>query len=133
MWISIIIFFAFVAIFTIGFRYTLVFATRVVARNIEKTHKTTESILNTKLPPKEWIEKWTRKIERLGNSPSNSAIKDKLRLQAKEYSLKRLASLINYYENSNLVEDEETRLIILEELKEIGRFWDREWNSKIQL
>ncbi len=133
MWISIIIFFAFVVIFTIGFRYTLIFATRMVARNIEKTHKTTESILNTKLPPKEWIEKWTRKIERLGDSPSNSARRDKLRLQAKEYSLKRLASLINYYENSNLVEDEETRLIILEELREIGRFWDREWNSKIQL
>lgn len=133
MWISIIVFFIFVAIFTIGFKYTLLFATRLVARNIEKTHKMTESILDTRLPPKEWTERWARKIERLRDDPSNSARRDRLILQAKEYSLKRLSSLINYYRNSNLVEDEETRLIILEELREIGRFWEKEWNSKIQL
>lgn len=128
MWISVIIFFAFVVIFTIGFRYTVVFATRIVAKNIEKTHRTTESILNTKRPPKEWLEKWNKKIERLSNDPTR---RDKVRLQAKDYSLKRLASLINYYKNSNLIEDEETRFIILEELKEIGRFWEKEWNNII--
>jgi len=132
MWISIIIFFAFVAIFTIGFRYTVIFATRIVAKNIEKTHKTTESIINTKLPPKEWISKWGRKIEKLSDNPVDSARRDRLKLQAKDYSLKKLASLIKYYENSNLVEDEETRSIILEELREIGRSWEEEWDSKIQ-
>lgn len=83
MWISIIVFFVFVAIFTIGFRYTIVFATRLVARNIEKVHKTTESILDTKLPPNEWVEKWNRKIAKLTNSPSDLAKKEKFKLQAK--------------------------------------------------
>lgn len=133
MWISIIVFFAFVAIFTIGFRYTMVFATRMVARNIEKLHRTTEAILDTKLPPNEWIEKWNRRIERLGNAPSDLNKKEKLKLQAKNYSLKRLNSLIEYYKNSNLVEDEDTRFIILEELREIGRFWSKEWDRVIKI
>lgn len=132
MWISIIIFFVFVAIFTIGFRYTMVFATRMVAKNIEKIHRATEVILDTKMPPNEWIEKWNRKIERLGNAPSDLAKKEKLRLQAKNHSLKRLNSLLEYYKNSNLVEDEDTRFIILEELREIGRFWNKDWDRVVR-
>jgi len=133
MWISIIVFFVFVAIFTIGFRYTIVFATRLVARNIEKVHKTTESILDTKLPPNEWVEKWNRKIAKLTNSPSDLAKKEKFKLQAKNHSLKQLNSLIEYYKNSNLVEDEDTRFIILEELREIGRYWNKEWDRVIKV
>lgn len=133
MWISIIVFFVFVAIFTIGFRYTIVFATRLVARNIEKVHKTTESILDTKLPPNEWVEKWNRKIAKLTDSPSDLAKKEKFKLQAKNHSLKQLNSLIEYYKNSNLVEDEDTRFIILEELREIGRYWNKEWDRVIKV
>ncbi|MCX7795447.1 MAG: hypothetical protein N2380_02865 [bacterium] len=132
MWISIIIFFAFVAIFTIGFRYTMVFATRMVAKNIEKIHRTTESILDTKLPPNEWLEKWSKKIGRLGDTPNDLTKKERLRLQAKNHSLKRLSSLIEYYKNSNLVEDEDTRFLILEELREIGRFWNKDWDKVIR-
>lgn len=132
MWISIIVFFAFVAIFTIGFRYTMVLATRIVAKNIEKIHRNTESILDTKLPPNEWIEKWTKKMKRLGDRPSDLAKKEKFKLQAKNYSLKRLSSLMEYYKNSNLVEDEDTRFLILEELREIGRLWNKEWDRVIR-
>ncbi|MGC8972297.1 MAG: hypothetical protein ACP5K2_08945 [bacterium] len=133
MWISIIVFFVFVAIFTIGFRYTIVFATRLVAKNIEKVHKTTEAILDTKLPPNEWVEKWNRKIAKLTNTPSDLAKREKFKLQAKSHSLKRLNSLIEYYKNSNLIEDEETRFIILEELREISRYWSKEWDSVIKV
>jgi hypothetical protein len=131
MWISIVVFFAFVALFTIGFRYTVVFATRMVAKNMERLHRTTESILDTKLPPKDWTEKWDRKIRRLGDGPGDLAKKERLKLQAKNHSLKRLEALMNYYKNSNLVEDEETRFIILEELREIGRFWSKDWDKVV--
>jgi len=57
--------------------------------------------------------------------------KERLKLQAKNHSLKRLEALMNYYKNSNLVEDEETRFIILEELREIGRFWSKDWDKVV--
>jgi len=131
MWGAIIVFLIFVAIFTLLFRYTATLAGKIAAKNVEKTHKTAESIISTKMPPEDWIEKWKRKIKSVKDSSGDLKKINKLKLQAKEFSLKRLVSLIKYFENSNLVEDEETRKVILEELIRVGKFWEEDWDKII--
>jgi hypothetical protein len=127
IWGTIILFLAFIAIFTLSFRYTTILAGRIAAKNIEKTHKTAEYIISTRMPPEDWLERWKKKIKSVKNSSSDSKKIDHLGLQARDFSLKRLVSLIRYFENSNLVEDEETRKVILQELIDVGRFWKENW------
>jgi hypothetical protein len=127
IWGTIILFLAFIAIFTLSFRYTTILAGRIAAKNIEKTHKTAEYIISTRMPPEDWLERWKKKIKSVKNSSGDSKKIDHLGLQARDFSLKRLVSLIRYFENSNLVEDEETRKVILQELIDVGRFWKENW------
>lgn len=129
MWGAIIIFLVFIAIFTLSFRYTATLAGRIAAKNIEKTHKTAEYIISTKMPPEDWLEKWKKKIKSVKNSSGDSKKIDRLKLEARDSSLKKLTSLIKYFENSNLIEDEETRKIIIEELIGVGRFWKENWDE----
>ncbi|MGC8890473.1 MAG: hypothetical protein ACP5PC_07245 [bacterium] len=129
IWGIIILFLAFIAIFTLSFRYTTILAGRIAAKNVEKTHKIAEYIISTRMPPEDWLERWKRKIVAIKEGSGDPERIDKLKLQARDFSLKRLVSLIKYFENTNLVEDEGTRKVILQELIDVGRFWKENWEA----
>ncbi len=132
MWAAIIIFLVFVAVSTLLFRYTTILAGRMVGKKIEKTHRAAEYILSTKMPPEDWLEKWKKKIESIKKKSNDAEKINELKLKARDDSLKKLSSLVKYFENSDLVADEETRKIILEELAEADRLWKENW-SEVEL
>jgi len=132
MWAAIIIFLVFVAVSTLLFRYTTILAGRMVGKKIEKTHRAAEHIISTKMPPEDWLEKWKKKIESVKKKSNDADKINELKLKARDDSLKKLSSLVKYFENSDLVADEETRNIILEELAEADRLWKENW-SEVEL
>ncbi len=132
MWAAIIIFLVFVAVSTLLFRYTTILAGRMVGKKIEKTHRAAEHIISTKMPPEDWLEKWKKKIESVKKKSNDAEKINELKLKARDDSLKKLSSLVKYFENSDLVADEETRKIILEELAEVDRLWKENW-SEVEL
>ncbi|HOQ68122.1 MAG TPA: hypothetical protein PKU87_05755 [Candidatus Atribacteria bacterium] len=132
MWAAIIIFLVFVAVSTLLFRYTTILAGRMVGKKIEKTHRAAEHIISTKMPPEDWLEKWKKKIESVKKKSNDADKINELKLKARDDSLKKLSSLVKYFENSDLVADEETRKIILEELAEADRLWKENW-SEVEL
>ena len=132
MWAAIIIFLVFVAMSTLLFRYTTILAGRMVGKKIEKTHRAAEHIISTKMPPEDWLEKWKKKIESIKKKSNDAEKINELKLKARDDSLKKLSSLVKYFENSDLVADEETRKIILEELAEVDRLWKENW-SEVEL
>ncbi len=132
MWAAIIIFLVFVAVSTLLFRYTTILAGRMVGKKIEKTHRAAEHIISTKMPPEDWLEKWKKKIESIKKKSNDAEKINELKLKARDDSLKKLSSLVKYFENSDLVADEETRNIILEELAEADRLWKENW-SEVEL
>ncbi len=129
MWAAIIIFLVFVAVSTLLFRYTTILAGRMVGKKIEKTHRAAEYIISTKMPPEDWLEKWKKKIESIKKKSNDAEKINELKLKARDDSLKKLSSLVKYFENSDLVADEETREIILEELAEADRLWKENWSE----
>jgi len=130
MWAAIIILMVFITMFTLS--YTTILATRRVGENIENIHRAAEYIISTKMPPEDWLEKWKKKIESIKKKSNDAEKINELKLKARDDSLKKLSSLVKYFENSDLVADEETRKIILEELAEVDRLWKENW-SEVEL
>lgn len=130
MWAVVIILMVFATVFTLS--YTSIRVTRKIGENIEKTHRAAEHIISTKMPPEDWLEKWKKKIESVKKKSNDSEKINELKLKARDDSLKKLNSLVKYFENSDLVADEETRKIILEELSEADRLWKENW-SKVEI
>ena len=130
MWAAIIILMVFITMFTLS--YTTILATRRVGENIDNIHRAAEHIISTKMPPEDWLEKWKKKIESVKKKSNDAEKINELKLKARDDSLKKLSSLVKYFENSDLVADEETREIILEELAEADRLWKENW-SEVEL
>lgn len=78
---------------------------------IVKKHKAAEKILASKEPPKKWEKKLFQDQEK-----------------NKEYCLKKLRKLISHFEETKLVENEETRELLLNKLETIYNDWEkRDW------
>ncbi len=88
---------------------------RLVDSHIGSKHRDAESILQTGTPPEEWLKPFQRR----GTLPDDRTVQEKIRKSCST----RLNKLIEYFEKTTLVEDEETRGILLEELSEVRRQW----------
>lgn len=128
MGVAILLFIICVCSFTFMLKYNIILVGKIAGRQIERTHKAAEAILNTKRPPKEWIEKWERKMDTARDVPNREAEAERIKMRAKKDSVRRLDSLIGYFRATSLMEDEETRLILLEELRKIRRLWNDNWD-----
>lgn len=94
----------------------IAFVHRMVESQIGSKHRDAELILQTGKPPDTWLKPFKRR----GTLPDDPLVQEK----AYETCRTRLNKLIAYFEKTTLVEDEETRGILLEELSEVRRQWD---------
>jgi len=77
---------------------------RAMTRAIERRHRAMEEILETRRPPEAWV----------AEEPPD---------RAKRRALRELDRLIDYAENSRLVESEETRELLIQQLSEVRKEW----------
>ena len=98
-------------------RVFYLFVTSSIGGFIQRKHKAIERILNTRTPCSEWLDPWRKWA---GCSGSQAAAIH----GAKGACLKHLDSLIRYARRSTLVDDEETRSLLLEQLESVRKEWD---------
>ncbi len=127
-----LLFLGFIVFFVLTLRLAVILMGRFAGVYVDKKHKAAETIVNTGRAPKDWTSKFERKIKltkEAGGSPSRiMAIKEK----ARGTLLKKIDQLTEYFKASTLVQDEETRQILLNELRKARRRWEEEdWEEII--
>ncbi len=119
MLVSIIVFLAFVALFTLVFRYTTRTIGQRVGEWVDRRHRAAEEILDSGRAPRAWVEMLAGRFPGIGAgevAPGRErALKRRL--------LRELRRLEKYFERSPLVDTEETRSALVAELREVRRKW----------
>ncbi|MCP4403154.1 MAG: hypothetical protein GY801_38340 [bacterium] len=109
---------------TLLLRWTVLIMGARAGKFINETHRNIEFISNTGLAPAQWLEPFLKKAGRLQQEdPYNQRQLDRLGRAARQSCLKKLKKLIKYVYNSSLVQDEETRAILLTELTNVQQKW----------
>ena len=95
-----------------------------IMRNfIGDKHHVIEEIINTGKVPKDWSNKFEKKIKKLQQSENNKQQIYIIRQKARASYLTKLEELIKYIKTTKLVENEDIRKELLEELKMFCRLW----------
>ena len=82
--------------------------------------------------PEEWSNKLRERISSAGKIEGQSKKILKIKERAKKIVLKKIDHLIDYFKKTPLVEDKETREILLDKLQEIRKLWkEKDWEEII--
>jgi hypothetical protein len=83
--------------------------------------------------PPQWLEPFRKKLQHLRRSdPQYQSVIDRNARSARKTCLKKLAKLQKYIYRSSLVEDEESREILLKKLSNARDAWmTQNWNELI--
>ena len=91
--------------------------------SINRIHRDTEFIINTRNVPKEWQIPWEKRMRKLEPEPDGSASRDRIEKSAHRQSLKRIRALILHFERTSMIADEEARELVLKELRDVHAQW----------
>ncbi len=128
-----LIFLAFIALFVLLLRGAVIWMGRVSGKYVAEKHRAAETIINTGKPPMTWISNSVRKIAELREDPRGVRAA-KVKKKALSICLKRLEGLMKYFKTSPLCQDEETRKILLDELRKAERVWrEADWEEIISI
>ncbi|NLF01230.1 MAG: hypothetical protein GX601_09665 [Anaerolineales bacterium] len=97
---------------------------KVADRMVGDKHRALEAIVDTGEVPASWSRRFRSKVDRLqrrGDIERALAVQQK----AKTSYLHRLEVLTQYAKGSPLVEDEETRAVLMEQLALARQVWER--------
>lgn len=110
----------FAVLLFLGFKLVFAYTMKITSIIIEQKHRDAEEILRTGLIPHHWLKK-------------GSIIKTLLISgAAKPIALRRLQKIINYFQQSPLVEDESSREILLSKLHDVKTTWQSsDWQDII--
>ncbi len=89
--------------------------------SINRIHRDTEFIINTRKVPKEWQIPWEKRMRKL--EPAGSASRDRIEKSAHRQCLKRIRTLILHFERTSMIADEEARELVLKELRDVHTQW----------
>jgi len=118
-----LIFLAFIALFVLLLRGAVILMGRITGKYVGEKHKEAEAIINTGKPPKNWTYGPEKKIAKLKENSRRPGRILKIQKKAKNTCLEKLDRLIKYFKTSPLVQDEETRKILLDELLKVHQRW----------
>lgn len=111
-------------------RAGMVLMARRAGNFIGETHQHIEYITSTRQVPSIWTAPFVRQFDHVRQHTSENSHKlGRIRKAARKTCLKKLAKLITYTHNSLIIQDEETRQILLRDLAAILEEWEnQEWD-----
>ena len=128
MWGAILLFLGLVCLLTLFMHYSTSLASRAVVQRVRNTHETAMDNLDTKVPHKERKESPRGRAWPWRNRARTAAGKEEMTAR-RDRCLKELRKLIKYFRTTSLVENEEARAVLLEELGEIYDLWKDHWED----
>ena len=124
MWGILIAFVAFIVVLLLIMRGLIWWTTKVIKVYIESKNRAAEEIVNSGRPPEDWLGKSLGKIKSLKANPGGMARARRLEKRVKKESIKRVSKLIDYFKTATLVQDEDTREMLMAELKAARDSWE---------
>jgi len=123
-----LIFLVFIVFFVLILRLAVILMGRIAGRYVNDKHRAAEEIVNTGKVPKRWSNKLEKRIPLVSNSHQ---LKKALKMEsrAKTIILKKMDNLIKYFKTSPLVQNKETKEILLDKLLRARKDW-KEKNYK---
>ena len=119
MLLSIVAFLAFVALFTLVFRY----ATRAIGQRVgewvDRRHRAAQEILDSGRAPKVWLEAIDSRFPGIATGEVSAAHERGVRRRL----LRELRRLQRYFEKSPLVDSEDTRQVLIAQLRDVRERW----------
>jgi hypothetical protein len=111
MGVFLLIILGFAVFLFLAFKLIMAYTMKVTSWFVENKHRDAEEILQTGYVPVRWMSKKEMKgeVEESGFKKTNS--------------LRKLTKIIKYFEHTPLVEDEESRKILLTRLRAIRAQW----------
>ncbi|QHW31174.1 hypothetical protein GZH47_10115 [Paenibacillus rhizovicinus] len=97
----------------------------MMAKIFGEKHADLEHITSTGMIPERWSLKHTKKMIRLQEQGDAAALGIAQRLAARSY-VRKLRRLSAFVKKTNLVENEETRQLMLRNIREVSREWSEE-------
>ena len=111
-------------------KFMVYFMGKFGGETIDKLHRGTEFIINTKKVPPWWIDCFKKRFEKAGKAGDGGLKLEKYKKLAKRKCLKQLFQLIKHFKRTSLVEDEEAREMVLEGLSKAYKEWkDLSWDD----
>jgi len=105
---------------------------KITGKYVNEKHRSAEAIINTGKVPEEWSNKLKERISLAGKIEGQSKKILKIKERAKKIVLKKIDHLIDYFKKTPLVEDKETKEILLDKLQEVRRLWKgKDWEEII--
>ncbi len=89
---------------------------KAMARLIGDKHRAMQIIIETGQVPSSWSAPFAARIARLNADPGNVSRVADLQAQARRHCLRKLDDLVRYAETTPLVDGEETRSLLLDQL-----------------
>ena len=119
---------------TLLIRLTVIVMGERAGKFLAETHGAIEYIHATGAVPPQWLAPFQHKLQQLEqNDPENQTATDRIVRAARKTCLKNLAKLRKYIYNSSLVEDEETRQILLKKLANVHEKWtEQDWQEIVR-
>ena len=118
---------------TVLIRFTAIIMGRRAGKFLSETHGAIEYIHTTEAVPPQWLEPFRKKHQQFQSSDSETQGKTARNARsARKICLKKLTKLQKYVYRSSLVQDEETRQILLKKLSDVCETWmTQDWNDLI--
>lgn len=127
-----LMFLAFIVFFVLTLRLAVILMGRIAGKYVGKKHKAAEVIVNTGKVPKEWSDKLKKRTFSRVKIQGRSKKISRIERRAKASVLKRVDHLIDYFKTSPLVEDKETKKILLNKLQKARHLWEeKDWEEII--
>ena len=113
--------------------FTALVMGRRATKFLSETHGDIEYIHATGAVPPKWVEPFRKTLQQLRqDDPQYRFTIDRNARSARKTCLKKLAKLHKYVYNSSLVQDEETREILLKKLATARETWtEQDWSEII--
>jgi len=127
-----LMFLAFIVFFVLTLRLAVILMGRIAGKYVGEKHKAAEVIVNTGKIPDEWSDKLKKRISSVSKTQGSSKKILGMEKRAKTNVLKKVDHLIDYFKTSPLVEDKETKKILLSELQKTRHLWEeKDWEEII--
>jgi len=127
-----VLFLVFIVFFVLTLRLAVMLMGRIAGKYVTTKHKAAEMIVNTGRAPKDWTYKFEERITSIRKTTESLEKISRIERRAKDVLLKKIDQLIEYFKTSPLIQDKDTRQILLDGLQEARRLWkEKNWEEII--
>ncbi len=119
-----------VALMTFSISLILRWAFRQVSYQVERRFRHADTLVNDGIIPPEWLQRYQAEVERLRSKGASAQDMARVMDQAQSDCLRKIDTLIQFFEKSPFVDNAGTRELLLKELNTQRQNWSRtEWES----